>query len=73
MNGVAVTADGRVAVSASDDNTLEAWHLATGQSLTTLEAHAPLHCSAILPDGRTFLAGDEVGGLHILDWRNGGA
>ena len=73
MTGVAVTADGRFAVSASRDNTLKVWDLATGQSLATVETHARLRCCAITPDGKTLLAGDQLGGLHILDWRNGGA
>jgi WD40 repeat protein len=69
--GVAVTWDGRFAVSASEDNTLKVWNLRTGQSLATLEAHAPLHCCAVTTDGKTILAGDRAGALHILDWRPG--
>ncbi len=73
VNGVAVTSDGRFAVSASGDKTLKVWDLRTGQSLATLEAHAPLYCCAVTTDGKTILAGDEAGALHILDWRPGGA
>ena len=39
MNGVAITPDGRRAVSASDDHTLRVWDLQSGQSLRTLEGH----------------------------------
>jgi len=39
MNGVSVTTDGNLAVSASADNTLRMWDLVTGQSLGTLDGH----------------------------------
>jgi WD40 repeat protein len=67
VTGVAVTPDGRFAILVSMDRTLELWNLATDQPLLTLEAHAPLLCCAVTPDGRTILAGDEAGALHILD------
>jgi WD40 repeat protein len=55
----------------AQDETLKVWDLRTGQSLATLEAHAPLRCCVITPDGKTILAGDFAGALHILDWRLG--
>jgi WD40 repeat protein len=36
---VAVTADGRRAVSASDDQTLKVWDLDSGAELRTLKGH----------------------------------
>jgi WD40 repeat protein len=66
--GVSVTSDGRFAVSASHDKTLRVWDLVTGSLLVVLEAQAPLLCCAVTPSGRTFLAGDQLGGLHILGW-----
>jgi WD40 repeat protein len=68
VNGVAVIADGRHAVSASDDRTLKVWDLLTGQAIATLKTHAPLYCCAVTPDGKTLLAGDRAGSLHIVDW-----
>ena len=38
VNGVAVTADGQRAVSASEDKTLKVWDLDSGRVLRTLEA-----------------------------------
>jgi WD40 repeat protein len=66
--GVAVMPDGRHAVSASDDHTLKVWDLATGQVVVTLKTHTPVFCCAITPDGKTLVAGDRVGAVHVLDW-----
>lgn len=65
---VAVTTDGRFIVTASLDKTLRVWNLHTGQLLTTLETTAPMKCCTFTPDGKTIVAGDQAGALHILDW-----
>jgi WD40 repeat protein len=39
VNAVAVTADGRRAVSASADQTLRLWDLANGQTIRTFGGH----------------------------------
>jgi WD40 repeat protein len=39
VDGVAVSADGRRAVSASADHTLKVWDLESGRALRTLEGH----------------------------------
>jgi WD40 repeat protein len=70
VKGVAVTSDGRFAISPSGDNTIKLWDLGTGQPITTLETHTDLICCAVTPNGKTLLAGDSAGTLHILDWRN---
>ena len=63
VNAVAVTMNGRFAISASRDSTVKVWDLDPGNP-------RPLWCCSITPDGKTILAGDEAGALHILDWRN---
>ena len=50
---MAVTPDGRRAVSASGDNTLKVWDLETGSALRTLEGHSDWVTGvAVTPDGR---------------------
>ena len=54
VSGMAVTPDGRRAVSASDDHTLRAWDLETGKVLRTLEGHSAMLINgvAVTPDRR---------------------
>ena len=56
VNHVAALPDGR-ALSASDDNTLRLWDLASGQCLRVLEGHSDVvNHVATLPDGRALSA-----------------
>ena len=40
VKSVAVSADGRLALSASEDHTVKVWDLTSGQELGTLAGHA---------------------------------
>ena len=58
VNAVAVTPDGRRAISASDDRTLKVWNLATGAEERTLTGHSDRVLSvAVTPDGRRVYLG----------------
>jgi WD40 repeat protein len=63
--GVAVSPDGRRAVSASADKTLQVWDLETGGIVTTFTCDAPALCCAFADD-RTIIAGDQAGRVHFL-------
>ena len=53
VSGVAVTSDGKLAVSASWDNTLKLSDLATGGVLRTLEGHSAYASGvAVTSDGK---------------------
>ena len=53
VSGVAVTPDGKRAVSASGDKTLKVWDLETGVALRTLQGHSgPVTGVAVTPDGK---------------------
>src|SRR5580700_548530 len=53
VNGVAVTLDGKRAVSASADQTLKVWDLDAGVALRTLEGHSSfVNGVAVTPDGK---------------------
>jgi WD40 repeat protein len=53
VRAVAVTSDGQRAVSASYDNTLKVWDLASGRELRTLTGHSAWVTGvAVTPDGQ---------------------
>ena len=60
VNTVAVTSDGRFAVSGSEDKTLRLWELATGKSVQIFEGHTgSVTAVAVTPDGRFAVSGSE--------------
>jgi len=63
--GVAVSRDGRLAVSASKDNTLKAWDLETGAVVATFCCDGPADCCAFASTRRS-VAGDRGGRLYFL-------
>jgi WD40 repeat protein len=62
---VAVTPDGKRAVSASEDHTLKVWDLKTGLLIATFHCDAAARCCAFA-DAHRIVAGDDGGRLYIL-------
>ncbi len=55
---VAISPDGKSALSGSEDHTVRLWDLATGREIRKLEGHSDIVYSvAISPDGKTALSG----------------
>jgi WD40 repeat protein len=74
VEAVALTADGRCAVSASADWTLRVWDTAAGQVLRTLEGHSGgVHAVAITPDGGSAVSGSEDRSVRVWDLDKGAA
>jgi WD40 repeat protein len=72
INTVAVTPDGRYALSGSHDHTLKLWDLATGQSRLTFKGHTgPVYALAIFPDGREAVSGSTDGTMGLWDLTTG--
>jgi WD40 repeat protein len=68
---VSLSADGRFALSGSDDTTLKLWEVSTGRCLRTFEGHSNRVSSVSLsPDGGFALSGSYEGSLKVwfLDW-----
>ena len=63
---VAVTSDGRRAVSASDDRTLRVWDLETGEEQAAVALDGALWSVSVAPDGVTIVTGDRVGNVYCL-------
>jgi WD40 repeat protein len=69
---VAVTPDGRRAVSGSGDRTLRLWDLGAGQTLRTLEGHTNfVSAAAVMPDGRRAVSGSGDRTLRVWDLESG--
>ena len=69
---VAITADGRRAVSGGSDRTVRAWDLDTGQQQATLSGHdGPVDAVAISADGRRAVSGGDDGMVRAWDLEEG--
>ena len=72
VSAVAVTPDGRRAVSGSDDGTLKVWDLEQGELLATLEGHGDsVRAVAVTPDGRRAVSGSDDRTLKVWDLEQG--
>jgi WD40 repeat protein len=74
VHGVAVTPNGRGAVSASSDNTLKVWDLETGCALPTLEGHSDSVGSVVVTaDGKRAVSASRDKPLKVWDVGTGRA
>jgi len=71
VTGVAITPDGKKAVSASHDKTLKIWDLETGTQISTFIGESSISCCAVSPDGLTIVAGEQLGCVHFLRLEGG--
>jgi len=72
VNFVAFSPDGKTLASASGDNTVKFWDMATGQCCQTLEAHKKWAYSvAFSPDGRSLVSGGGYSTVKLWDTATG--
>ncbi|MCP4582820.1 MAG: TIR domain-containing protein [candidate division Zixibacteria bacterium] len=72
VSAVAVTPDGRFAISGSDDETLKVWDITSGEELHTLSGHSDRICTVIsTSDGRFAISGSRDETLKVWDINSG--
>jgi len=63
---VALTPDGRTAVFASKDQTMQVWDLEREVFMANFTVDGNIYACAVAPDGRTIVAGDDFGKVYFL-------
>jgi WD40 repeat protein len=72
VKSVAMSPDGRTALSGSNDNTLKLWDVATGQELRTFTGHTgEVKSLAFSPDGGSVLSGSGDNTVKLWDLATG--
>ena len=72
VNSVAVTPDGKRAISASSDRTLRVWDLESGQSLAHAQGHKDrVNSVAVTPDGKRAISASSDRTLRVWDLEKG--
>jgi WD40 repeat protein len=66
VTAIAVTPDGRLLVSGSEDGMLKAWDVATGQEVRSLKGHeAQVDSIVVTPDGKLLVTAADDGMLKV--------
>jgi hypothetical protein len=72
VRAVAITPDNKQVVSASSDNTLKLWDVATGEELATLTGHSDsVNAVAITPDNKQVVSASSDNTLKLWDVATG--
>ncbi|MDT3442754.1 protein kinase domain-containing protein [Pseudofrankia sp. BMG5.37] len=72
VSSVCVSADGRLALSGSHDDTVRVWDLATGRCLHVLEGHTEdVNSVCVTADGRRALSGGDDRTVRVWDLATG--
>jgi WD40 repeat protein len=70
IEDLALTSDESMVVTSSVDGTVKLWNIAVEECLASFTGDSGMTACAISPDGRTVVAGEESGAVHILRVEN---
>jgi len=72
VSAVAVTPDGKHAISGSLDNTIRVWDIGSGEEIQTLEGHTNwVNAIAVTPDGKHVISGSMGNTLRVWYIKSG--
>lgn len=72
VTSVAISPDGKYALSGAEDYTLKLWEIATGREIRTFKGHTDwVYAVAISPDGRQALSGGKDDTVRLWDLATG--
>ena len=71
VSSVALTSDGRWAVSGSDDGAVRLWDCGKRELVAVFHADAAVTGCALSSDGSILVAGDAQGSVHLLKRERG--
>ena len=66
ITDVAVTSDGRYAISTSVDRMIKIWDMETREEVASFTAQGELYSCAIAPNDQTILVGDSLGRVYFF-------
>jgi WD40 repeat protein len=66
INAIALAPDCRHAIAAFEDGMLSVWDVQDGSAVADFTVEHPLRLACLSGDGRTVIAGDAIGQIHIL-------
>jgi len=72
VNAVAITTNGKILVSGSDDQTIKVWNLQTNQLIHTLNSHTDaIHSLAISADNKTLISASDDQTIKVWNLTTG--
>ncbi|MFM6131974.1 MAG: tetratricopeptide repeat protein [Sphaerospermopsis kisseleviana] len=72
VNSVAISPDGKILASGSDDKTIKLWNIATGEEIQTLTGHSgSIRTISFSPDGKILASGSSDKTIKLWDIATG--
>ena len=67
IDSIAISPDGKTLASASHDNTIKLWDIASGKVFKSINNKQSVYAIFFSPDGLTIASGDRANNIHLWD------